>query len=227
MVSLARTSTIAACMLFAAMLALLLTPRLAVSVNAGQAKLAQQVPKMFGDWREEEGGAAQIVSPEVAQTLSQIYSDTLSRTYVNARGERIMLSLAYGRNQGRDLQVHKPEVCYRAQGFAIGGLVKREVAVGHTQVPIMNLVATLGPRHEPITYWIRSGDTIVRGWFEQNRARLVSGLKGEIPDGLLVRVSSISRDTAAAYRLQEEFLRDMLLAIQPDNLAMFVGDRRS
>jgi EpsI family protein len=227
MVDIKRTFTIAIFMLLSAVAAYALTPRAAVPIGNTTLKLEQQVPKTFGEWRMEEGGMQQIVSPEVTKTLQQLYSDILTRTYVNPRGERIMLSLAYGRNQGRDLQVHKPEVCYRAQGFDVGGLVKRDVQAGRTTVPVMNLVATLGPRTEPITYWIRSGDTVVRGWYEQNRARLLSGLKGEVPDGLLVRVSSISRDTDGAYRLQEQFLRDMLQAIQPSNLAMFLGEYRS
>jgi hypothetical protein len=49
------------------------------------------------------------------------------------------------------------------------------------------------------------------------------GLEGEIPDGLLVRVSSISANQAYAFELQDNFIRNMLKAIAPPNRQFVVG----
>jgi hypothetical protein len=41
-------------------------------------------------------------------------------------------------------------------------------------------------------------------------------LHGVIPDGLVFRVSSISRDTAGAFRDQGEFTADLLAVMTPE-----------
>ena len=135
-----------------------------------------------------------------------------------------MLSLAYGENQSKESQIHKPEVCYAAQGFAVRHLEKEAVTTDQLMLPVMRLEAQIGSRNEPITYWIRSGKYLVRGWAEQNLARLRQGLAGVIPDGLLVRVSSISRDRHEAYRLHDQFIRDMLSAVAADRRSMLLGE---
>jgi len=38
-------------------------------------------------------------------------------------------------------------------------------------------------------------------------------LTGQIPDGLLFRVSSIDPDTARAYTMQDQFIADLLKAV--------------
>ena len=65
------------------------------------------VPKRFGDWREEPLRLMQVVNPQTQELLDKLYSEILTRVYVNSSGYRIMLSLAYGSegtesfNQGR------------------------------------------------------------------------------------------------------------------------------
>ena len=76
-------------------------------------------PKAFGDWVVDDRMPVQLVSPDTAALLSKIYNQTLSRTYVNAKGEQIMLSVAYGGDQSDATRAHRPEVCYPAQGFQI------------------------------------------------------------------------------------------------------------
>jgi EpsI family protein len=221
-VSMRRNIALCILMIAAAVVTHLLTPSLATGL-APKTPLAAQVPMAFGEWRAQETRGQLIVSPEVAETLSTLYSDTLTRTYVNGRGEAVMLSLAYGTNQGKQLQIHKPEVCYAAQGFKITSQEKFDIPWGSGRLNLMHLIAVQGPRKEPITYWIRSGDVIVRGWFEQNRARILAGLSGVIPDGLLVRVSTISQDAEKGFEVQERFIRDMLAAIPAEHKPMFLG----
>lgn len=75
------------------------------------------LPVQFGRWSVDRTIVPLAVSPDVAQMLATLYDRTVARTYVNDLGERVMLSVAYGANQSRALQLHKPEVCYVAQGF--------------------------------------------------------------------------------------------------------------
>lgn len=186
--------------------------------------LDELVPHEFGDWKEIAGGSTQVVNPQVEAQLNEIYSQTLSRTYVNKSNEVIMLSIAYGGNQSRHLQVHRPEVCYVAQGFQITSLHKNDIELSSSKVPVMQLTARHGKRAEPITYWVRMGDEIVRGNLEQGRARLKYGLSGYIPDGLLFRVSNISdADEFASYQLHQAFIQDLFKSIAQDKRTALLG----
>lgn len=187
-------------------------------------KLDDIVPKQFGAWRiDPYAGGGAVVNPSLEKVLNTLYSDQLSRTYISSTGQRVMLSLAYGRHQSRDLQVHKPEVCYVAQGFQLQSAAKASVDTMFGDLPAMRIVAKLGGRNEPVTYWIRIGDKVIRGWLEQNQARVTYGLRGLVPDGLLVRASTIDNDSAHGFAVQERFLADMVAAIAPGDRPMFIG----
>ncbi|MEO7368289.1 MAG: exosortase C-terminal domain/associated protein EpsI, partial [Gemmatimonadaceae bacterium] len=96
--------------------AVIARPTLRAADEEPPISLEQMIPKEFGDWREEPQRYQQVVNPQTQELLDKLYSQILSRTYVNSAGYRIMLSLAYGTNQRGSLQAHKPEVCYPAQG---------------------------------------------------------------------------------------------------------------
>lgn len=201
----------------------LLQPRPVIGSVSDIPNLESVIPSEFGEWRLDRSIVPLEVAPDVAATLSAIYDKTLARTYINSKGQRVMLSLAYGANQSRALQLHKPEVCYVAQGFNVGSLSKTNLKIAGFSLPVMHMVAQQGSRVEPITYWMRMGDDIARGWFEQNKARLKYGLRGEIPDGLLFRMSNISSDTAASYALQADFAAALLEAVPPATRHMLAG----
>jgi hypothetical protein len=66
----------------------------------------------------------------------------------------------------------------------------------------------------------------VRGAIEQNLARVSLGLRGYIPDGLLFRVSEINPDAAAAFELQDRFIRDFLTQMSPAARESMIGTPR-
>lgn len=210
-------------MLAAAGLALALTPRLKVADQGLNINLEAMIPKQFGEWKLDETVAPIMFSPDVQAGLDKIYNQMVNRTYINSQGEQIMLSIAYGGEQSYSMQVHRPEMCYPAQGFQVGTMSKGVIDVGGVKLPVMKLVATQGPRIEPITYWVMMGDSAVRGNMEQHLARLKYGLTGKIPFGILIRVSTISANEAQSYRTEEQFVRDMLGAMPVKHRAILTG----
>lgn len=210
-------------MLAAAGLALAMTPTSKIADKGPKINLETMIPKQFGEWKLDETIVPLLADPSQTEMLNKIYNQILTRTYINSVGQRIMLSIAYGGDQSKTLQVHKPEVCYASQGFQVGEMTKTELDTAIGQIPVMHLVAKQGARNEPITYWIRTGDTVTRGWFEQNLARLGYGLTGKVPDGLLVRVSNISNDEQDSYKLQQTFLSAMLQGVSKENRVQLVG----
>lgn len=185
--------------------------------------LEAMIPAEFGGWKIDASSAGHIVNPTVKGALGKIYNQALSRTYINGEGERIMLSIAYGGAQKTDLHAHRPEICYASGGFDISNKTKAFIDTTIGQIPVMRLVAKQGARNEPITYWIRVGEAITRGWIEQKVAAIGYGLTGKVPDGILVRVSNISNDEQDSYRIQQAFLGAMLQAVRSEERFWLVG----
>ncbi len=159
------------------------------------------------------------VDPETQARLDRIYNQTLSRTYVNREGQRVMLSMAYGGDQSDSTGLHRPEVCYAAQGFTIKRNDPADLTTHFGKLPIRRVIAASGSRNEPITYWVTVGDKAVPVGLEQKWQRMRAGLSGTVPDGMLVRVSTIDTDDAGAYQVQDSFIDTMLGAMKQ-------GDRR-
>lgn len=210
-------------MLIASALALVIRPTDRMADDGPKINLESIIPKQFGEWRVDETITNGIINPEVANLLKKTYSQTLSRTYIGKNGRQVMLSIAYGGNQSREFQVHRPETCYAAQGFKIDTMVKGTLSTTSGDIPVMRMVANQGERHEPITYWVKIGQKLLRGNLEQGFARLEYGLQGKIPDGLLFRVSSLSTNREEAYRQQGVFVNELLNAVAPTEKFKLIG----
>lgn len=207
-------------MVLASGLAWLVTP---TALSAPPFSLEAIIPGEFDGWKIDSSLATPVVNPEANGLIDKIYSQTLSRTYINSHGERVMLAIAYGADQAADLQVHRPETCYTSGGFDVGRLTKTFVDTTIGRIPVMHLVAKQGGRNEPITYWIRVGDSLTRGWFEQRMAAFRYGLDGKVPDGLLFRISTISNDEQESYRIQQAFLTDLMRSMRTQDRHWLVG----
>ena len=147
------------------------------------------------------------------QNLDKLYGQIVSRAYVNDHGERMMLVVAYGGDQSDSLKAHRQEVCYTAQGFTVRDVHEDRLNAAGASVPLVRMLAQKADRSEPVSYWFTMGDHVVIGRLDRLIAQIGYGLAGKIPDGLLVRVSSISRDAPASFAAQDEFLRSLLGAV--------------
>ncbi len=204
--------------------AVAMVPRAGVDEMTETRSLDMLFPESFGDWRVDPNIIPVEPPAELRKTIEESYDQTLSRTYINSRGYHVMLSVAYGgrRNQGMD--IHRPEICYPAQGFAVRRDT-REVPldVGDGALPVKRLVAGSGARNEPISYWLVIGRSVASFGFGHRLALMKYGLTGHVPDGMLVRVSSIDDDEPQAFVQQDQFLRAMLVALSPDFRQRILG----
>ena len=179
-------------------------------------KLETTVPKSFAGWNEVPERNAQLVNPQTQELLDKLYSQILTRTYVNAEGYRIMLSMAYGDDQRGGLQAHRPEVCYPAQGFKLHAKEDGALKTAYGDIDVRRIHTSLGARSEPVTYWLTVGNQVIKTSVDKRMAEIRLMLTGQIPDGLLFRVSSIDGDTARAYEMQRKFVADMMEAVPSD-----------
>jgi EpsI family protein len=203
--------------------AIVARPSIKVANQGPTISLEIMIPKQFGDWRDEPQRISQIINPQTQELLDKLYSQILTRTYVNSEGYRVMLSLAYGSDQRGSLQAHKPEVCYPAQGFKLHKTEALPLSTPIGTIPAQRLFTSLGQRQEPVTYWFTMGDKAVQSKFEKRLVQLSYGLTGRIPDGLLFRISSIDGDQARANRYHDQFVNQLLQAIPPDDRVRLSG----
>ena len=176
--------------------------------------LEKMFPAQFGDWQLDRSMPVILPAPDVQAKLDAIYNQVLARTYLNRRsGERVMLSVAYGGDQSDGMSAHLPEVCYPAQGFELRGQQYAVLQLEGRAVPVKQLRTQLGGRVEPVTYWLTLGESVAATRSDRKIQQIKYGLRGEIPDGMLVRVSSIGQDAQAGFALQQRFLQALAGAV--------------
>ncbi len=218
-----RTLGAGALMVAAVAATVALQPTRLLADTAPKIVLETAVPSAFGDWKLDPDVGAMVPSATQQELLNQIYSQTLSRTYVNSRGERVMLSIAYGSTQTQQLRAHRQEVCYTAQGFQIEDLRSENLQFLGVEVPVTRMVALNGQRIEPVTYWFTMGSSVVRSYLDRQVTQLKYALSDFIPDGYLFRVSSIGADRPAGFALQQSFVNDLMTSLDPAVRAKLLG----
>jgi EpsI family protein len=210
-------------MLVTAVLAHTQRPTVYLADQRAKVALEELVPSQFGNWRELKQTAGQIINPQQTALLQKLYSQTLSRSYVNAQGTVIMLSIAYGASQSDGVALHYPEVCYPAQGFQLQSNQTVQIETKYGTIAGKRLMTNLGQRNEPVTYWSTLGDRVVQGGLKTKLAQLDYGFNGLIPDGLIFRVSSITRDTAKGHAEQTQFINNLIDALPPASRLRLAG----
>jgi EpsI family protein len=178
--------------------------------------LERMIPRQFDDWQLVAKNSVVAVDPNVQRNLDNTYDQLLSRTYRNSKGQEILLSIAYGREQTHELKAHRQEVCYRAQGFTIKFAQPAKVVIKNTPMPVTRMFAVRAERSEPVTYWFTMGDKVLYSISERLGAGILYSFYGKIPDGFLVRVSSIADDPKSAFDIQDAFSRQLLASVSPD-----------
>jgi EpsI family protein len=222
-----RNFILLAFMLIASGLTLALNPTQNLSEHSPAFDLAEMIPRSFSDWHEEQNKSIQIVDPQQQEMIDKIYTQTLSRTYVNKSGYRIMLSMAYGVDQRDGMTMHYPEVCYPAQGFVLQDKRTGTLETDSGSIPVTRILTNLAQRNEPVTYWTLIGNHVFQGGIQKKLAEMRYGLDGKIPDGMLIRVSSIDSATDKAYEMQTQFVNEMLAALTPEFRQKLNGNLKS
>lgn len=191
-----------------------------------QPNYSELVPNAFGEWKLLPH-IRLVVPVEEDALANRIYSQMVGRGYADRSGNVVMLLIAYGPRQIDKLQLHRPEICYVAEGFRVSALQPStlEIEPGRPPLEVSKLVARREGRVERITYWMRIGDHVVSSLFRRQLTTVSYGLQGLIADGALLRISTVNMDEETANEVQARFIRDLLKAISSENLAYFVGSK--
>ena len=187
----------------------------------GKRKLEDVIPKQVGPW--SFASKSGLVIPPQDQLSDQLYAQLLTRVYTSPDAPPIMLLVAQGGGQTGVLQVHRPEVCYPAGGFVLTDKAEHEVDFAGRRLGTVAFTAAADSRVEQLMYWTRVGRELPESWAEQRWAVAEANLKGQIPDAVLVRISTVSSDRSEAMAAMDAFTRRLLDTVSPQTRSFLVG----
>lgn len=182
------------------------------------------VPRAFTGWSSMDGG--EIVLPKTPDSLSdKLYSELVTRVYHPAKdASDVMLVVAYGPAQNKDLQLHRPETCYPAIGFSVSE--RRFLSLplhGGQSLPVVELTAYSPGRVEDILYWARVAEALPPTASQQRWDVLKTAMRGYVGDGVLVRASAVRTDDQPAFPTLRRFVGAMLDAVEPAERKTLIG----
>lgn len=204
-------------------LAVFLKPPL-VAGETSRVDLDRIIPDRVGPWQIDRVAATFVRAADRHGAQTRLYDQVLERTFVNPQGQRIMLSVTYGARQSSDMQLHRPEVCYRAGGFEVGSRRSATLQLGARTLPVTQLRAAMPGRPEPITYWAVVGGQTSTNLAPSLLEKLALTARRQRSDSLLVRLSSIDNDTERAYAMQGEFAAELIRALEPVDRTRMIGE---
>ena len=214
-----RQMLIGGAFLTVAVAGLALKPRRTDNLLA-TAKLDDLVPRQIDGWQFNT--ASGLVLPPADQMRDSIYGQLLTRTYVREGQAPVMLLIAYSGAQDGTIQVHRPEVCYPASGYKLTRLEPHMLSLAPgVAVPSRAIVAETDVRREQLIYWTRLGSHFPTRWSEQHLAVAAENFAGVIPDGVLVRISSIGAGDQIP--VLDGFARDLFRAVGPRMRRVMLG----
>jgi len=188
----------------------------------GKDQLDKIVPLKVDNWVFDTTSG--LVLPPPDQLARLLYDQQVARSYTSPDQLPVMLLLAYGSSQSGMLQIHRPEICYPASGFKLTETEVTPVPLASGRsLPSRSFTANSDTRVEQVLYWTRIGEMVPTGWWSQRLAVIRSNLHGKIPDGLLVRLSTVSSDADQAQATLKKFARAMLQTMSPTTQRMLIG----
>ncbi|WP_395622038.1 exosortase-associated protein EpsI, V-type [Sphingomonas daechungensis] len=187
----------------------------------GDKKLENVIPEKIGRWSFVSNSG--LVVPPEDQLARALYSQLLTRTYMDEAGNGIMLLVAQSPTQSGILQIHRPEFCYTAGGYKLSPSTPHSVDIAGRAFPALSISATRDGRTEQIVYWTRIGNHMPTSWRQQRMAVAMDNLRGYIPDAVMVRVSTYGVDRPAALADVDQFIRDLMGSVTPQTQRVLFG----
>lgn len=177
----------------------------------GDRKIEALIPTDIGRWHFYSKSG--LVVPPADQLSESLYSQLLTRVYLAPDALPIMLLVAQSSGQTGILQVHRPEYCYPAGGFKLSDRAVVPVQLPGGTLETTTLSAHADDRAEQIMYWTRVGNDMPTTWAQQRWSVARANLRGDVPDAVMVRVSTLTPDREAGMAAMAEFTRSLFAAV--------------
>lgn len=183
--------------------------------------LQELVPKRIGEWTVAP--FADVFIPQAEKAEEKSYDEVLTRYYESSSAPAVMLLIAYGSAQVGGTELHRPEACYPVAGFKLHR--RPNIMLRSSEVPIAarSMTAVGTDRIEQLIYWTRVGKEFPTSSLSQRWSAVRQTLRGSIPDGVLVRMSTLGPDSGPAVVVLQKFGKELLSAGGPALRLMLTG----
>lgn len=179
------------------------------------------VPGSFEDYAIFSDSGVVLPPPDTLR--DRLYDNLVTRVYQKPGTPLIMVLLAYNNEQDGVLQVHRPEVCYPVGGFQLSSTENIEIPLDKGSVPANIFTAEAPGRLEQVVYFTRLGKSFPRSWIEQRMSVINANLAGDIPDGMMMRVSVVGIDQKRAHPILTDFTQKFISASPRQLQKLLVG----
>lgn len=196
-------------------------PRRPVDLLGG-GQLEKLIPARIGPWSFLSKSG--LVLPPRDQLVEALYDQLVTRVYAAPDRPAVMLLLAQSPAQDGVLQMHRPEFCYPAGGFTLSEGELLPIRFGDGKAISGRFMTAVSPeRIEQLLYWTRVGHALPNSWTEQRLAVASANLRGEIPDGMMVRVSMVSPNREESAATLTAFAEALVGSVAPRTRLALVG----
>lgn len=198
--------------------------------------IAAGLPEVVGMWRhvplQHVPVDLTVATAGGPRRNDRPYDEVVARNYVAPGRRPVMLAIAYAAQQRQEVKIHRPDLCYPAQGWRV---LERDRRLLHGlrdpggPIETGHLLTKRGAQQEVVVYVMRTADSYALSLWSGRLAILGSGLQGEVPDGALLRVSQrldATEDPAAARAELERFLQDLVRHTRPDARQRLIPQNR-
>ena len=184
-------------------------------------QLAQAIPQAFGPYRVASTDG--LILPPEDELSKKLYDKVVTRVYEGDGLLPVMALFAYGSTQNLTLQLHRPDKCYPMQGFTLSPVVTTTVRMAGHMIPAAITTAARNERSEQLLYWSRIGTEFPADRWRETWLVARENFRGWMPDGILVRLSSINSDREAAVAQMRDFAQMLGAALPPLGKRILMG----
>lgn len=190
--------------------------------------LEKEVPTKIDQWVALTNPISQVsLTTEKSDTdtdINQPYDQSVLRTYADGQGHTVAVALAWGKRQRQEVKIHRPELCYPAQGLAVKSITDVTFpVVSSDKTPIIGkrmITMDRNGQMELVSYWIRIGHVYSDSAWKTRMHILNEGLAGRVTDGMLVRVSqrlpmNSTANIESTFARQEAFAASLVGSVPP------------
>ena len=189
-------------------------------------RLVSQHPpdwKMVGHQRIDDFSWGQSV-------LSQ-HDIVTTRTYQHTDGRKVSVVMAWSGDGLNFQKIHEQQVCYKASGFEVSPLHIVSILTGTGSIEVRAFTASQDARKDDVAYWmvidgIRERDIDKRNPIVRQFLQLLylpSFFRGELPDILMVRVSSVRLANGQPTTAHIDYIKEWLKTFSPADRQRITG----
>ncbi|AOS82768.1 hypothetical protein BIU88_00545 [Chlorobaculum limnaeum] len=178
---------------------------------------------------------SEVSSPAWLGSGQTEYDILKARTYRNVDGQQVTIVMTWGRN-GIQKAGHVQQLCYSAQGYSISNQNNIEVPIKGNKLIVTNFVASqLNDQVEDVFYWRITDGKILNniqktGLDDQRLSHRILRMKEvikylftDIPDNIMVRVSSKKYDSDSPSVPPLKYIKEYLENLSSQDLKLLTG----